>query len=115
MKPYLISAAYTSLGVALAAISAVGLAVIGPRFTARAVLPWIFVAVLVALSARYGAMVSLLGSVIAVFVFARRLYPPFGSISVSDATAKASLGWMALIAICISYLLFPGQKTGFRR
>ncbi len=114
MKPYLISAADTSMGVVLSAAAALLLAVFGPHFTTRAVLPWIFIAILVALSARYGAMVSLLGSVIAVVVFARRLYEPFGSLTVADASAKASLGWMALIAVSASYLLFPNQNRRMR-
>ncbi len=111
MKPFLISAAHTSTGVLLSAASAVGLAIAAQRFGYRAWLPWIFVAVLVALSARYGAMVSLLGSVIACIVFARRVYEPYGSIAVSDQTAKATLAWMALVAVAASYLLFPPREN----
>jgi K+-sensing histidine kinase KdpD len=75
--------------------------------TTKALIPWVFVLILIALSARYGPMVSLIGSVIAVIVFARMIYAPVGKIGVADETAKASLGWMALISVVAAYLLFP--------
>lgn len=114
MKPYFASVVHTSLGVLLATLAALTLALFGPRFTTRAMLPWIFLVILIALSARFGPMVSLLGSVVAVVVFARRLYEPIGHMEVSDASAKTSLGWMALIAVMASYLLFPPENPDVR-
>ena len=111
MKPIFTSVAHVSVGVLLSAASAVSLAVAAERFGYRAWLPWVFIAILVALSARYGAMVSLLGSVVAIIVFARRVYDPVGSVAIADVSAKENLAWMALIAISASYLLFPQEKS----
>lgn len=110
MKPQFTSAVRTTLGVLLAAAAATAMALTGRESDTRFLLPWLFIVILIALSARYGPTVSLFGSALAVIIFARRLYSPLGSLSVADENAKASLGWMALIAISASYLLFPKQN-----
>ncbi len=110
MKPFLISATRTGVGVALSTAAAIALTLLGPRIGTRALLPWLFVIVLIALSARFGPTVSVIGSVVGMLIFAHQIFAPVGSISVSDAAAKTSLGWMALISITASYLLYPKQN-----
>ena len=107
MRDFLMIALRTATGALLSAAAAILLAVFASGKSTRSLIPWIFVLILIALSARFGPMVSLIGSVIAVVVFARRVYAPLGSVSVSDEAAKASLAWMALISVVAAYLLFP--------
>jgi K+-sensing histidine kinase KdpD len=107
MREFLHIALRTATGVALSAAAALLLAMFASTRSTKALIPWVFILILVALSSRYGPMVSLIGSVIAVIVFARRVYAPMGSVMVADDTAKASLAWMALISVVSAYLLFP--------
>jgi K+-sensing histidine kinase KdpD len=80
----------------------------------RLLVPLGFVFVLIVLSARFGLIVSVLGSLLAAVVFAHRLYPPLGSIRVEQVAARESLGWMILAAVVLSYLLFPPQGRSER-
>lgn len=76
----------------------------------RAMLPFLFIAVLVVLAGRYGVVVSVLGSASAALIFAHYLYAPVGSVKIDAATERSSLAYMVLIAISVSYLLFPGSE-----
>src|SRR5436189_6010241 len=90
MREFLRIALRTTTGVALSAAAAILLSMSASyNRSTKALIPWVFVLILIALSARYGPMVSLLGSVIAVIVFSRMVYAPLGSVSVSDEPAKA--------------------------
>jgi K+-sensing histidine kinase KdpD len=77
----------------------------------KAVLPFAFVLVIVAIAARYGVMVGILGSIGSALIFAHLLYSPFNSFRVDDVTARASLAWMVLGGIAIPYLLIPGLRS----
>ena len=77
----------------------------------RVVVPLGFVAVLIALASRFGPLVSVVGAVLSVMVFAYFLFPPLFSLSVEDPTARENLSWMVLSAIALSYLLFPPGKN----
>ena len=110
MKQHFHSALHTTTGVLLSGAAALTLAIIGRPMPLRQWLPWIFVLVLIGVAARYGTTASLIGSVVGVVIFARRLYAPLGSIAVNDDAAKASLAWMALIAIVGSYLMYPPEN-----
>ena len=80
----------------------------------RALVPLGFVVVLVALSSRYGTIVSVVGAVLSAMVFAYFLFPPLFSLRVSEAPARDNLAWMVLSAIALSYLLFPPRKNPLR-
>src|SRR3569832_1225213 len=114
MRDFFLIALRTTTGVLLSAAAAVALAVFATGKPLRNYIPWIFVLILIALTARFGPMVSLIGSVIAVIVFARRVYAPVGSVAVNDDAAKASLAWMALISVVSAYLLFPPSHPRHR-
>ena len=77
--------------------------------TFRIFVPLGFVVVLIALAARFGLLVSVLGSVVAALVFAHRLYAPTGNLHVEELAARENLAWMILAAVTLSYLLFPPQ------
>jgi K+-sensing histidine kinase KdpD len=114
MRELIHTALRTGTGVLLSAAAALVLATYGAGKSTRWLIPWVFVVIMIALSARFGPMVSLIGSVIAVVVFARRVYSPIGSVAVTDDTAKASLAWMALISVVSAYLLFPPSHPRHR-
>ena len=74
-------------------------------------LPTLFVIVIVAVAARYGVMVGILGSIVSAVIFAHLLFAPLHSLYVADDTARASLAWMVLGGIAIPYLVFPGVRS----
>jgi K+-sensing histidine kinase KdpD len=81
----------------------------------RVLLPFLFVIVIVAIAARYGVMVGILGSIVSAIIFAHELYSPLHSIAVDDVAARASLAWMILGGIAIPYLVLPGLRTGSKK
>lgn len=95
------------IGTLLSAVFASVLTLLFHRSTMRGFLPLAFVIVLVLLSRRFGVGVSLAGSLIAAIIFAAFLFPPLGSARVENEQARASLGWMVLCAVAVSYLLYP--------
>jgi K+-sensing histidine kinase KdpD len=74
-------------------------------------LPFLFVIVIVAVAARYGVMVGLLGSIVSAAIFAHLLFSPLHSLYVADNDARASLAWMVLGGIAIPYLVLPGLRS----
>ncbi len=80
-----------------------------------AMLPFIFVVVLVLLAGRYGVVVSIIGSACAALIFAHFLYAPVGSVRVESDAERSSLAYMVLLAISVSYLLFPGSEMRNRK
>src|ERR1035441_4492303 len=80
----------------------------------RALVPLGFVVVLVALSSRFGSIVSVVGAVLSAMTFAYFLYPPVFSLHVEDPVARENLSWMVLSAIAFSYLVFPQRKNPLR-
>ena len=74
-------------------------------------LPFVFVLVLIAIAARYGVMVGILGSIASAIIFARLLYAPIHSFEVQDMTARTGLAWMVLGGIAIPYLVLPGVRS----
>jgi len=100
-------------------ITGILLSIIAALVTARAfchsplrvVVPLGFVAVLIALASRFGSLVSVVGAVLSVMVFAYFLFPPLFSLRVEDPAARENLSWMVLSATALSYLLFPPGKN----
>jgi len=107
MKAKVLSSAgiLTGLLLCLAAASVVSVTFLHSNL--RLFVPLGFAVVLIALGARFGGLVSVLGSILAAMVFAYRLFPPLGSLKVQEATARENLGWMILASVACSYLLFP--------
>ena len=81
----------------------------------RIFVPLGFVVVLIAVSARFGAIVGVLGSLIAALVFAHRLFAPIGAVAVEELPARENLAWMILASAALSFLLFPPPERRSRR
>lgn len=103
--------ARTTLGLLLCSALAMGSAYLFSARPWRIFLPIAFVIVIVAVAARYGLMVGILGSILSAAIFAHILYTPIHSILVDDVTARASLAWMILGGIAIPYLVLPGVRS----
>lgn len=97
----------TAEGLSLALVAAYVSASVFAHSSLRFFVPLGFVVVLVLLAARFGLMVSILGSLVAAAVFAHRLYLLPGT---EQTAARESLGWMILASIALSYLFFPPQS-----
>ena len=78
---------------------------------AKVFLPFAFVLVIIAVAARYGVMVGILGSIASAIIFAHLLYSPLHSFHVDDVTARTGLAWMVLGGIAIPYLVLPGVHS----
>ncbi len=74
--------------------------------------PFLFAVVLVLLAGRFGAAISVVGSVLAAGIFALMLFSPLRSFQVEDESERATLAWMILLSISASYLLFPSRSGG---
>lgn len=104
-----------ALGTVLSAILAFLASILFARSSLRGLLPLAFVAVVLVLAKRFGVTVSLTGSIAAAIVFALTLFTPVRSIRIADANARASLGWMILGSVALSYLLYPSRPNPRRR
>jgi K+-sensing histidine kinase KdpD len=101
----------TLIGVALSAVAALLVSLFFARVSRTAALPLLFAFVQIAIAARFGVKVSVVGSVTAAAIFATFLYSPTGSLMVESATARANLAWMVLASIAFSYLFLPDEKS----
>lgn len=82
----------------------------------RTVVPFIFAALAIAVSARFGAAAGIGGTLLGAAVFAYFLFSPIGRIKVEDTAARAELGWMLLAGVSLSYLLAsPGVSDHNKR
>jgi K+-sensing histidine kinase KdpD len=102
------------IGALLCGIAAVGVSVVALGHSWEVSVPLIFVAILLGISAIFGARAGILGTILAAIIFAGILFKPVGSIHVSDEAARANLAWMLLLGISFSFLFAP-PRSGFRR
>ena len=109
MKPKLLYTLQSTLGIAVSAVCAIAVALIFSRTQWKLAAPFLFAAVLVLLASRFGAMVSVVGSLLAAMIFSFLLFSPVRSLHVTNETERASLAWMILLSISASYLLFPSR------
>lgn len=109
MTPTITRKLRTTTGILISVVCAIGVAMLTSGSSARAFVPLVFALVLIGLASRYGAAVSLAGSLLAAMIFAYVAYAPLGSLQVESSSARANLVWMVLIAVVGSYLLFPPE------
>jgi K+-sensing histidine kinase KdpD len=112
MKTKLICILQSCLGIALSALCAVILAKVFSRTHWKIVAPVLCAVVLVMLASRFGAVISVLGSLLAAMIFALLLFPPLYSLHIDDASDRDSLAWMILSSVSLSYLLYPSRSGG---
>jgi K+-sensing histidine kinase KdpD len=102
----------TMVGVGISALAALAVSLFFAQVSRTAALPLLFAIVQIAIAARFGVKVSVVGSISAAVIFATVLYSPTGSLAVDSATARANLAWMVLASVALSYLLLPEKKNG---
>jgi K+-sensing histidine kinase KdpD len=102
------------IGAALAGIGAAGASIIAVGHKWEVSMPLAFVAILLVISAVFGARAGILGTVIAALIFAAFLFRPLGKLPAASDAARANLAWMLLLGISFSFLFAP-QNSGFRR
>jgi K+-sensing histidine kinase KdpD len=114
MKTKLLYTLQSTLGIAVSALCAIAVALIFSKTHWKMAAPFLFAAVLVLLASRFGAMVSVVGSLLASLIFAFLLFSPMHSLHVENETERATLAWMILLSVSASYLLFPSRtdRTG---
>jgi K+-sensing histidine kinase KdpD len=102
----------STLGIAVSALCAIALAVVFSGTQWKLLAPFLCAAVLVLLASRFGAVVSIVGSLVAALIFAYLLFAPLHSLQVENDAERASLAWMILLSVSASYLLFPSRTDG---
>ncbi|HEY3928489.1 MAG TPA: DUF4118 domain-containing protein [Candidatus Koribacter sp.] len=103
--------ARTTTGLLLCSGLALAAAYLFSHHPASVFVPLLFVIVIVAVAARFGVAVGILGSIVSAVIFAHMLFSPLHSISVDNNTARAALAWMVLGGIAIPYLVLPGLRS----
>lgn len=114
MKTKLLYTLQSTIGIAVSAFCAIAVALVFSRTHWKMAAPFLFAAVLVLLASRFGAMVSVVGSVLAAVIFSLLLFSPVHSMHVADENERATLAWMILLSVSASYLLFPSRTDGTR-
>jgi K+-sensing histidine kinase KdpD len=112
MKTKLLCTLQSCLGIVLSAVCAIAFAKLFSRTHWKLAAPFLFAAVLVLLASRFGAAISVAGSMLAAIIFALLLFPSLHPLRVEDDAARATLAWMILLSISASYLLFPSRSGG---
>ena len=97
----------TFLGVVISTLCAIVLAKLYTGTEWRIEAPLLFAVALVILASHFGAAISVASSLLAALVFAFFLFNPENSIRVVRETDRATLAWMILISVSLSYLLYP--------
>jgi K+-sensing histidine kinase KdpD len=93
----------TLIGALLCALTAGIVALAGRGIPARPLVPLFFIAVIVLIALRFGALAGALGAFSATLIFAYFLFTPVGSFKVLKGDARTNLVWMLLIGIPAGY------------
>lgn len=104
----------STLGIAVSAVCAIAVALVFSRTQWKLAAPFLFAALLVLLASRFGALVSVVGSLLAAMIFAQMLFSPLHSLRVENDAERATLAWMILLSVSASYLLFPSRTDRHR-
>jgi K+-sensing histidine kinase KdpD len=111
MKTKLLCTLQSCLGIVVSALCAVAIAKLFARTDWKLAAPFLFAAVLVLLASRFGAAISVPGSLLAAMIFALLLFSPLHSLHVENESERASLYWMTLLSVSLSYLLYPSPAA----
>jgi len=112
MKTKFLHSLRPTLGIAVSVLCAIAIALIFSQTHWKLAAPFLFAALLVVLAGRFGAMVSVVGSLLAAMIFALILFSPVHSLRVENESERATLAWMILLSVSLSYLLFPSRSGG---
>ncbi|MGA3125223.1 MAG: DUF4118 domain-containing protein [Candidatus Korobacteraceae bacterium] len=112
MKTKLVYTLQSAFGIAISALCAIAVALVFSRTQWKLAAPFLFAAILVLLARRFGAIISVVGSLLASIIFPLLLFTPLHSLHVENETERAALAWMILLSVSASYLLFPSRTDG---
>jgi K+-sensing histidine kinase KdpD len=93
----------TLIGTLLCALTAGIVALAAHGIPARPLVPLFFIAVIVLIALRFGALAGALGGFCSTIIFAYFLFTPIGSFKVLKGDARTNLVWMLLIGIPAGY------------
>ena len=105
----LLSVLDTAIGTLLCASVALILALVFNKSRIELVLPLICLAMVLAVAARFGVATGVLGSITSALLLAYFVYAPDG-FRVGNADARASLSWLLLGGISLSFLFTPRRE-----
>jgi len=97
------------LGAILCATLAVVVAVMGQSKPGKSILPIWFLAAVMLIIFRFGALAGILGTVISGIIFAVYLFEPLGRLAVHNEVQKDNLMWMVLVGIALSIFGRPPE------
>jgi len=97
----------TAIGTLLCASVALILALVFHQTRLQLALPLICMAVVLAVAARFGVATGVLGSVVSALLLAYFVYSPMHSLHITSSDARASISWLLLGGISLSFLFTP--------
>src|SRR6202166_4157955 len=110
MKTKLLYALQPCFGITISTVCAFALAKAFTSSHWKLAAPVLLAVVLVLLASRFGAVISVTGSLIAAAIFSWMLFLPMHSLHVDDEMERDSLHWMILFSVSLSYLLYPTRR-----
>ena len=89
-------------GSVLCAGAAAGLCTFFRNSSIKSAVPFLFLAVVLAIAARFGTAAGVLGTISSAVVFALLLFEPLHALAISDPAEKNSVAWMLVGGIVLS-------------
>jgi K+-sensing histidine kinase KdpD len=111
MKTKMMHTLQSTIGIGVSALCAIAVALVFSKTPWKLEAPFLFAALLVLLASRFGAMVSVVGSILAAIIFTWLLFSPH-TLHIENQAERATLAWMILLSVSASYLLFPSGTGG---
>jgi K+-sensing histidine kinase KdpD len=106
-SPRFLKAIDIAIGTLLCASAALLLALLFNETRIELVLPLICLTIVLAVASRFGALTGALGSIACAALLAWFVYTPEHSFHIVNQTAKASISWLLLGGISLSFLFGP--------
>ena len=111
----LLSVLDTAIGTLLCASVALILALVFNQERLQLALPLICIAVVLAVAARFGVATGVLGSIVSALLLAYFVYAPVHSLRIASSDARASISWLLLGGISLSFLFTPRRDESKQR
>ena len=100
-----------AVGVGVCFCSACGLTLIFRNSSLKAILPFLFLAIILLVALSFSSTSGIIGTVTAGLIFAGFLFQPTLNLRVEDPVEKSNLIWMVLVGIIVSELLGTRSRT----
>jgi integral membrane sensor domain MASE1 len=103
---------YSRVGSIVLCLAAAGLSALAFRVSPyKSFLPFVFLAIIVFVAARFGSTAGILGTIGAAIIFAEFLFAPTFSLRVTESVQRDNLVWMVIIGIAVSEILGVQPKS----